>query len=102
MAYDKTPLSPEALQEFLESHPEWGVLGAELVRTYEFPNFPAGIAFVSRVAELAEREDHHPDIDVRFRKVTLRLTTHAASGLTFRDPKLAALADEAFAGGRDQ
>ena len=52
------------------------------------------IAFVNRVAELAERENHHPDIAVAYKKVTLRWTTHSAGGITDRDRALAALSDE--------
>lgn len=97
MAYDRTLLAPDALQTFLTSHPDWRVAGQELVRSYRFATFRQAVDFVNRVAELAEREDHHPDIDIRYREVTLRLTTHDAGGLTFRDPKLAALADGALA-----
>jgi len=97
MAYDRTPLSEAELKAFLAKHPEWRVEGKELTRTYELPSFREAIAFVGRVADAAEREDHHPDINIRYRRVTLRLTTHDAGGLTFRDPKVAALADEALA-----
>ena len=62
-------------------------------RTFEWPTFLGGIAFVDEVARLAEAADHHPDIDIRWRKVTLRLMTHDAKGLTFRDTELAAKAD---------
>jgi 4a-hydroxytetrahydrobiopterin dehydratase len=96
MSYDRTPLASDALQTFLAGHPAWRVAGQELVRTYRFASFREAMAFVNRVAEIAEREDHHPDIDIRYREVTLRLTTHDAGGLTFRDPRLAALADGAL------
>ena len=62
-----------------------------LERTYELPSFAEAIAFVNRVAELAEAENHHPDIAVSYRKVTLRWTTHSAGGITDRDRELAAL-----------
>lgn len=97
MAHDKTLLSPEKLQEFLGQHPRWRKEGEELVRTYELPTFLEAIAFVNRVAQIAERHDHHPDIDIRWRKVTLRLTTHDAGGLTFRDTTVASEADAALA-----
>ena len=96
MTYDRTPLSKDELSAFLTAHPRWEVDGVNLVRTFEMKSFARGIAFVVRIGDLAEAEDHHPDIDIRYRNVTLRLTTHATGGLTFRDPKLAALIDAAF------
>jgi len=96
MAYDRTPLGEGELLEFLAKHPGWRVEGKELIRTFELPSFRDAVAFVVRVADAAEREDHHPDFDIRYRKVTLRLTTHDAGGLTWRDSKLAALADAAL------
>jgi 4a-hydroxytetrahydrobiopterin dehydratase len=97
MAYDKTQLTAEELQRFLTAHAAWKHEGGMLRRTYEAPSFLAGIEFVSRVARAAEAEDHHPDIDIRWRKVTLALVTHDAGGLTWRDTKLAAEADTLFA-----
>ncbi|HEY0097223.1 MAG TPA: 4a-hydroxytetrahydrobiopterin dehydratase [Archangium sp.] len=97
MAYDRTQLTPEALKQFLTEHPEWKHEGGMIRRTYEAPGFLAGIEFVSRVAKAAEAADHHPDIDIRWRKVTLALVTHDAGGLTWRDTKLAAEADTLFA-----
>jgi 4a-hydroxytetrahydrobiopterin dehydratase len=102
MAYDRTLLSPEALKQFLAEHPEWKHEGGMIRRTYEAPSFLEGIEFVSRVAKAAEAADHHPDIDIRWRKVTLALVTHDAGGLTWRDTKLAAEADTLFAGGAKQ
>jgi 4a-hydroxytetrahydrobiopterin dehydratase len=99
MAYDRTLLAPEALQTFLAQHPGWRHEGGMLRCTYEFPAFLAGITFVERVARAAEAADHHPDIDIRWRKVTLALVTHDAGGLTFRDTALAAEADRLFAQG---
>ncbi len=68
---------------------EWEEKDAALVREFELPSFPAAIAFVDRLAELAESENHHPDIDVRYRRVTVRWTTHSAGGITERDRELA-------------
>ena len=59
------------------------------MREFELESFPAAIAFVSCVAELAERENHHPDIDIRYRRVTLRWSTHSAGGITDRDREMA-------------
>jgi 4a-hydroxytetrahydrobiopterin dehydratase len=97
MAHDRTQLTPEALKQFLAEHPEWKHEGGMLRRTYEAPSFLSGIEFVNRVAKAAEADNHHPDIDIRWRKVTLALVTHDADGLTWRDSKLAAEADTLFA-----
>jgi 4a-hydroxytetrahydrobiopterin dehydratase len=67
----------------------WARDGASIRRTLEFRSFPAAIAFVTHVAELAERANHHPDIDIRYSRVTLVLSTHSAGGLTQRDLRLA-------------
>ncbi len=96
MAYDRTQLTAEALQSFLSQHKEWRHEGGMIRRTYEAPSFLAGIAFVERVARAAEAANHHPDIDIRWRKVTLALVTHDAGGLTWRDTKLAEEADQLF------
>lgn len=64
-----------------------------LVRTFTFSDFLAAIRFVNAVAEVAEAADHHPDIDIRYNKVTLALTTHDSGGLTEKDFALAAQAD---------
>jgi len=96
MATGLTLLTSEALQSFLTSHPGWTHEGGMLRRTYAFPAFLTGIAFVERVGQAAERADHHPDIDIRWRKVTLALVTHDAGGLTSRDTNLAAEADRLF------
>ncbi len=93
MANDRTLLSDQALTPFLAAHPGWARVGNALERIYELPSFPAAIAFVTQVGFIAEKHDHHPDIDVRFRKVKLSLTSHDAGGLTSRDPKVAAECD---------
>ncbi len=83
---------------FLKQHPKWRVEQGMLVRTYEAPAFLDGIAFVTEVARLAEAADHHPDIDIRWRKVTLRLVTHdAGNTITAKDTQLAAECDLVFA-----
>jgi 4a-hydroxytetrahydrobiopterin dehydratase len=64
-----------------------------LERTFELPSFAEAIAFVNRLAELAERENHHPDIAISYRKVTVRWTTHSAGGITDRDRALATETD---------
>ena len=71
----------------------WSESDGALERTYELGSFADAIAFVNRVAELAEAENHHPDIIVSYRKVTLRWTTHSAGGITDRDRELAGRSD---------
>jgi 4a-hydroxytetrahydrobiopterin dehydratase len=97
MAYDKTKLSEAEVAKFLAAHPKWTRAGEEISRTFELADFHASMAFVNKVAEAANQADHHPDIDIRYSKVRLALTTHDAGGLTFRDTDLASKADE-FAG----
>lgn len=63
------------------------------MRELEFPSFPDAIAFVDRLAELAEAENHHPDLDIRYRRVVVRWTTHSAGGITDRDRELAQRTD---------
>jgi 4a-hydroxytetrahydrobiopterin dehydratase len=73
---------------------EWDEVDGALQREFELPSFREAVAFVNRVAELAEQENHHPDIAVSYRKVTLRWTTHSAGGITDRDRELAARSAE--------
>ncbi|HEY1565350.1 MAG TPA: 4a-hydroxytetrahydrobiopterin dehydratase [Gaiellaceae bacterium] len=68
---------------------DWQEQDNELVREFELSSFPAAIAFVERLGELAESENHHPDIDIRYRKVTVRWTTHSEGGITDRDREMA-------------
>lgn len=71
----------------------WQEADGALERTFELPSFPEAIAFVNRLAESAERENHHPDIAISYRTVTVRWTTHSAGGVTERDRALAAETD---------
>lgn len=69
--------------------PNWKRTGSVISRTYEFKDFVAAMRFVNAVAKLAEEAWHHPDIDIRWNKVTLTLTTHSDGGLTKKDFQLA-------------
>lgn len=62
-------------------------------REYQFPTFPAAVRFVDFVAEVAEAADHHPDIDIRYNRVRLTLSTHSAGGVTDKDFALARAID---------
>lgn len=90
-------LTPEDLDHQLADLPDWQVQDGQLVRTVTAPSFPAGIRLVVEVADEAESMDHHPDIDVRWRDVTFRLSTHSAGGLTQLDVELAHRIDDAAA-----
>jgi 4a-hydroxytetrahydrobiopterin dehydratase len=71
----------------------WTLQGNEIVKQYTFKNFPEAIAFVSRLAPEAEAADHHPDILVNYKRVTLTYSTHSEGGLTDKDFAGAAAAD---------
>ncbi len=78
-------LSMEEIDQLCQAHPGWEFAGGELVRTYGFADFLQAMAFVNRVAALAEAAGHHPDIDIRYNKVRLGLVTHDAGGISTRD-----------------
>ncbi|MCB1276862.1 4a-hydroxytetrahydrobiopterin dehydratase [Prosthecobacter sp.] len=82
-------LSAEAVQRLLVPLTGWQVDDVELVKEFRFSTYLEGIDFVQRVAHLAEAMNHHPDLLVRWREVTVRLTTHSADGLTALDFDLA-------------
>jgi len=71
----------------------WKLRGKSISRLFVFDDFKQGIRFVNRIAPVAERMNHHPDIDIRYNKVKLTLTTHDEGGLTRKDFKLAARID---------
>ncbi len=77
----------------LEEHPAWVEVNGEIQRTFEFDDFLASMRFVNRVADYAEKVQHHPDILVRYNKVTLSVSTHDAGGITHKDFDLATKAD---------
>ncbi|QIS22547.1 4a-hydroxytetrahydrobiopterin dehydratase [Nocardia terpenica] len=85
-----TPLLTEdELTAALKDLPEWTHTGNSIARTVEASTFLAGIELVRRVATAAEEANHHPDIDIRWRRVTFTLSTHSADGLTRLDVQLA-------------
>jgi len=84
-------LSRVEVTEKLALLPDWQLAEETIERTLTFADFPAAMAFVNRVAEAAEKAGHHPDIDIRWNKVRLALTSHDAGGLTERDFNLAAV-----------
>jgi 4a-hydroxytetrahydrobiopterin dehydratase len=76
----------------------WSGDSTAVSRTVESAGFPEAIALVVQVARAAEEMDHHPDIDIRWRTVTFRCTTHSAGGVTGRDIALAQRIDDLVAG----
>lgn len=90
-------LDDAAITAALRDLTGWERDGASIVRTAKLPDFPAAIGVVDRVAEIAEDRDHHPDIDIRWRTLTFRCSTHSAGGLTAQDTALAAAIDEQIA-----
>jgi 4a-hydroxytetrahydrobiopterin dehydratase len=87
-------LDDTAIKDALGTLSAWAREGDALVRTAQLPSFPAAIAVVDRVADIAERADHHPDIDIRWRTLTFRCSTHSAGGITDLDIALATAIDE--------
>ena len=89
-----TRLTDAEIAAGLAEVPGWQREGETIVRTVKLRDFGAAVAYVGRVAELAEAANHHPDICIRgYNRVTLTLTSHDAGGLTSRDLRLAAQVD---------
>ena len=86
-------VSDTEIEAFIEAHPGWSRDGAEIARTYELADFSESMGFVTRVALAAEKADHHPDVDIRWNKVTLTLSTHSEGGITAKDLDLAEFYD---------
>jgi 4a-hydroxytetrahydrobiopterin dehydratase len=82
--------TPSQITGGLAALPDWNLEGSNLVRTFVFTDFREAMSFVNSVAALAERAGHHPDIDIRYNKVRLALSSHDAGGITEKDFALAA------------
>ena len=87
-------LNAVQIKAALATVPDWSKRGKTITRMFVFNDFPAAIKFVNAIAKLAEKAWHHPDIDIRWNKVTLILTTHDAGGLTEKDFSLARKFDQ--------
>lgn len=88
-----TALTDSERGDFLLDHPGWTLEGESITRTFVFDDFIEAMGFVARVGMASEVADHHPDIDIRWNKVTLTLSTHSENALTDKDTKLAAVFD---------
>jgi 4a-hydroxytetrahydrobiopterin dehydratase len=86
-------LSDSQVESALQGVPEWSLVSEAIQRTYQFKSFVDSMKFVSKVAKAAEADQHHPDILIRYNKVTLTLSTHDAGGITLKDFALAAKCD---------
>jgi 4a-hydroxytetrahydrobiopterin dehydratase len=93
MPYAPLLTEPE-IAEGLRVLPDWARDGDRIVRTVECPTFRAAIALVGGVADAAEEANHHPDIEINWRRVTFRLTTKASHGLTAKDMAMAGAIDQ--------
>ena len=93
-----TLLDDEQIVAALDGLTDWQREGNAIVRTTKLPSFPAAIEAVRAVAEIAEALNHHPDIDIRWRTVTFRCSTHSAGGITDLDIELARRIDHLLAG----
>ena len=82
-------LDEEEIQQRLDELGDWEREGKELQKVFEFDDFAGAVKFVNDVAKLADRYDHHPDIDIRYNKVKLSMSTHSEGGLTPIDFDLA-------------
>jgi 4a-hydroxytetrahydrobiopterin dehydratase len=81
----------------LKAVPDWSKRAKTMLRTFKFEGFLNGVEFVNRIARLAQKLNHHPDIDIRYDQVTLTLTTHDEGGITEKDFILARQCDGVFA-----
>jgi len=98
MSGDRSALSPAEVAARLEQLPGWSCRDRALERTFTFPSFPDAVAFVTRLAFEAEAADHHPDLHISFRRVTVRWSTHSAGGVTGKDFSGARQSDTIAAG----
>ena len=86
-------LSDQEIEKQLKSLDGWTLEGRAIRKQYTFTDFPAAVAFVNRLVPDAEAADHHPDIIINYRRVTLLYSTHSEGGLTQKDFDGAAMAD---------
>jgi len=82
-------LTESEIQQALGTLKGWQRQGKAIERIFEFPDFKAAMQFVNKIADAAEQANHHPDIDIRYNKVTMALVSHDAGGVTQRDVKMA-------------
>ena len=82
-------LTAQDIKDWLKKLPEWELEKKHIERLFEFEDFTQAMDFVNSVAEIAEEDDHHPEIDIRYNKVRVALSTHSEGGLTDLDFEVA-------------
>ncbi len=92
----KQALSPVQIEEVLQTNPGWTMREGKLTREWAFEDFVQAMEFVNQVAALAEAAGHHPDIDIRYNRVSLGLVSHDAGGITQRDANMAKQISQKF------
>ena len=89
-------LTTQQISLYLKTVPNWSKRAQTIFRTFKFEGFLDSLSFVNRIAKRAQKSNHHPDIDIRFNKVTLTLTTHDERGITKKDFLLAQQCEKIF------
>ncbi len=89
-------LSSAQLDAALASMPGWSVENGQITKQFKAPSFHRAIGFVMQIAILADKADHHPDIDIRYDTVTIALATHSEGGITEKDIAMAQEIDSAL------
>jgi 4a-hydroxytetrahydrobiopterin dehydratase len=92
-------LSKAEIRDTLKNMPEWSLVGKAIYRKFTFKSFMAAIAFVNKIAEAAERANHHPNITINYSQVGISLSTHSESGVTQKDFQLAEAIDKIYGSG---
>ena len=82
-------LNSQDIKDWMKKLPEWELEKKHIERLFEFDEFAQAIDFVNSVADIAEEEEHHPEMDIRYNKVRVQLSTHSEGGLTDRDFEVA-------------
>ena len=95
------PLSKEEVDVLRKEIPDWEVVENNIERTYKFPNFVEAMKFANRITNIAEEENHHPDLHISWGKVRVELTTHSINGLSANDFIVAAKVDR-LEGAKDE
>jgi 4a-hydroxytetrahydrobiopterin dehydratase len=92
-------LTEDEIRKTLMSIPGWSFAGNAIHKKFTFQSFMPAIAFVNKIAEAAERANHHPDITINYSQVSISLSTHSEGGVTQKDSQLAGTIDKIYAAG---